>query len=254
MFVSNLFLTQNVTQSISLICVLWSLPFEIQMYAILPLLFIWALRFPSLRATAGAWSIAVGVAAAECIARPGSFNADFLLARYFPCFVAGVFAWRLMSNVPPRRLPGWSWIVFLLVLVIAYRLVFVVRPHHPGALGVLHPFVGATWGSVQFDLLKDWLFCGAVGVAVPFFLEIRNRCLKSVSNQIARYSYGIYVSHTPMLWLCFVRFRISSAAVSAALSVLLTALASFLLYNFLEEPGIRLGKRLAARVVRRRPG
>jgi peptidoglycan/LPS O-acetylase OafA/YrhL len=230
-FVSNALLTQNLTQSSSVICVLWSLPFEIQMYAILPLLFMLILRFPSPRATVGVWSVAVGVAAAEYIARPAGFNADFLLARYFPCFVAGVFAWRLMSNVRARRLPGWAWMTFLLFLVVAYRLVSFLRAWGPSA-----------WGT---DLLNDWLFCAAVGLAVPHFLEIRNRCLKSISSQIARYSYGIYVSHIPILWLCFVRFQIASGILSAALAVLLTALTSVLLYHSLEDPAIRVGKRFA---------
>lgn len=37
-FFSNLLLTQNITQSASVMCVLWSLPFEMQMYAFLPFL------------------------------------------------------------------------------------------------------------------------------------------------------------------------------------------------------------------------
>jgi peptidoglycan/LPS O-acetylase OafA/YrhL len=233
--VSNLFLTQNLTQSGSLISVLWSLPYEIQMYAILPLLFMWALHFPSLSATAGAWSMAVAVAAAEYILRARNTSPDFLIARYFPCFLAGVFAWRLIQVRRPS-LPGRAWVVFLLALVVVYRVVGFLRPHGMGAFGSRH----------CFNILSDWLFCAAAGLAVPFFLQVHNACLKSISKQIARYSYGIYVSHCPALWLCLVRFRTGSAIVSAALAVLLTALVAVLLYHCLEDPGIRLGKRLAS--------
>ena len=259
-FISNLMLTQNLTQSLSLNSVLWSLPFEIQMYAILPVLFLWALRFPRLRAMAGAWLIAVGIAVAEQIARPGiSGQTFFLIAPYFPCFCAGVFAWRLMKIRTPK-LPGWGWVFFLVALVLGYRLVELLwsfgPAFGPAVLDAMHGRLRnhRIW-YIPPDYLcfvNDWVFCAAVGLTVPYFLEIRSRWLKWISKQIARYSYGIYVSHVPILWLCFVRLRVGSVVMSTALTVFLTALVSVLAYHCLEDPAIRVGKRVAARMVQRR--
>jgi peptidoglycan/LPS O-acetylase OafA/YrhL len=139
---SNVFLTQNLTQSLSVNGVLWSLPFEIQMYAILPLLFGWALRFPRLRAMYALWLVAVPIAASEYVVRSAS----------------------------------------------------------------------------------------------------------STSFLVARYSYGVYICHMPILWLCFVKFQVGPALVGLVLAILLTPLISILVYHWLEDPFIRVGKQLAARV------
>ena len=254
-FASNLLLTQNLTHSGSLISVLWSLPFEIQMYTILPLLFLLALRFPGLSPIASAWLMAVGIAVAEYLARPGISGPDLLVARYFPCFLAGVFAWRLRKIRSPR-FSGAAWVLFLIGLIVVYRVVDLLRVYGPGTLGALqgtlrnHPGI---WWPVFLDLVRDWLFCAAVGLAVPHFLEIRSRLLKRISKWIARYSYGIYVSHVPIMWVCLVRLRFGAMTVRAALAVLLTAAVSVAAYHCLEEPAIRLGKRLTARLVQR-PG
>ena len=250
-FVSNIFLTQNLTQSSSVNCVLWSLPFEIQMYALLPLFFLGALHFPSHRWMAGIWLVAAGIAAAEYIARSGVSSPDFLIARYFPCFLTGVFAWRLMTNRSGRkpRLPGWAWVVYLVALVLAYRFVDAMRVYGPGALATLHTALRNdhhVWWPPYFDLVNDWLFCAAAGLAIPLFLEIRSGLLKWISKQTARYSYGIYVSHVPVLWLCFGVWHPGSPAVSAALALLLTAVISILAYHCVEDPAIRAGKRVAA--------
>jgi hypothetical protein len=47
---SNLFLVQNVIKPGSIINVLWSLPYEVQMYVLLPVLFLWIRRSPLRRA------------------------------------------------------------------------------------------------------------------------------------------------------------------------------------------------------------
>jgi peptidoglycan/LPS O-acetylase OafA/YrhL len=99
------------------------------------------------------------------------------------------------------------------------------------------------------DLVSDWFFCAAVGLAIPMFLEVRSRWLKSISKLIARYSYGIYVSHVPILWFCFTRVHLGSAAVSALLAVLLTTAISVFVYHWIEDPAIQVGKRLTTRVL-----
>jgi peptidoglycan/LPS O-acetylase OafA/YrhL len=223
------------------------------MYAVLPLLFAWTLRFPSSRALYAVWSTAVAIAATEYALRSGSRDAAFLLARYFPCFLAGVVAWRLMKIRSPR-FSGSAWLLFLIALILIYRLADALRVYSPGVLGALHGMIRndhRVWLPGYVDLVNDWAFCSAAGLAVPQFLEIRNRRLKSVSKEVTDYSYGIYVSHVPIICLCFRRFRVGSAVVSASLVIFLTAVVSVLAYQLLEDPATRVGKWFAARVIQR---
>ena len=131
--ISNLFLTQNITRNPSTMSVLWSLPFEMQMYFVLPLLFMLLRRFPSIRAGIILWLAGVLIAAGEWAARGNGFDSEFLLTRYFPCFLAGVFTWRLMT-IRTRHFSGASWVLLLLMLVISYRIVDVIRVYGPASL------------------------------------------------------------------------------------------------------------------------
>ena len=250
---SNIFLVQNITHSGSVLAVLWSLPFEIQMYAILPLLFIFMRRFQSLRLAFLTWAAGVVIASLEYIARGGG-DMDFILTRYVPCFLAGVIACRAMRS-RNKSLPGWLWIVFLIALVASYRLADVIRVYGPASLGALHTGLRSDhriWWPQYLDLVRDWVFSGLTGLAIPHFAQIGSRWISLISKTFARYSYGIYICHIPILWLCFARFHLGSSAVCLAVSVVLTGIASFVLYHWLEEPAIRLGKRAATQIVRRR--
>ena len=248
---SNILLTQNITHSGSVDCVLWSLPFEVQMYAVLPLLYILIRRFLSLRSTLLIWLAGVAIAGLEYSLRGPAFDSEFLLFRYFPCFLAGVFAWRLLAT-QRRRLPSALWIVLLMVLIMLYRVEDVFRVYGPNWLAALHGVVRndhRIWLPPYFDLVRDWVFCGITGLAIPLFAELTNRWLNAVTKRVAQYSYGIYVCHVPILWLCFTRLHIGNVAASAILSVFLTALVSFTLYHCIERSGIQFGKHLATRLV-----
>jgi peptidoglycan/LPS O-acetylase OafA/YrhL len=249
-FFSNLLLTQNITHSWSVICVLWSLPFELQMYAVLPAIYLLLSRFPSTKTALLTLLTGMAIAGAEYVARAGSCDLEVLLTRYFPCFLAGVLAWQLVSTTSTRhrRLPGALWIVLLTVLVVFYRVLDALRVYGPALLGALHGTLRSdhgVWWPPFLDLVNDWAFCGITWLAIPHFAGISIHWLNAISSRIAQYSYGIYVSHVPLLWLCFKRLHIGSLAVSSVLSLILTAIVSMLLYHMLEDPAIRFGKRLA---------
>jgi peptidoglycan/LPS O-acetylase OafA/YrhL len=151
-----------------------------------------------------------------------------------------------------RRLPGFLWIVYLLFLVVAYLAVDAVRVYGPGVFSALH---GADrtdrgiWWPHSLDLARDWLFCAATGVVLPFFREIRIGWLNGLSRKIALYSYGTYVAHVPAMWLCFDLLHTGSLFIGALLSIALTAVLAILLYHLLEHPMIRFGKRLSINLV-----
>jgi len=64
---------------------------------------------------------------------------------------------------------------------------------------------------------------------------------------LAKYSYGIYLTHVPVFWLCFWRLQRLPFGWQCALAAALSCLMPFLAYHAIEEPFILLGKRLAER-------
>jgi len=88
-----------------------------------------------------------------------------------------------------------------------------------------------------------WLFCLMLGVTIPFFKEISFIGVRLVANTIAKYSYGIYLTHTTAMAIGFFMFRNRIAEWSVALT--LGVVLPLLVYHLVEHPGIQAGKKLA---------
>ena len=101
---SNFLLLQNVTRSESVLAPLWSLPYEVQMYVLLPALFVLVRRL-SLVQTLTWWGL---VAILAQVWHMIPYARAFDLPSYAPCFLAGVIAYRF-SRTFPRKLPFLLW-------------------------------------------------------------------------------------------------------------------------------------------------
>src|SRR5205085_2091131 len=87
--ISQILLVQNLIHAKSVVNVLWSLPFEVQMYVLLPFLFVWVLRTRTAWRLLGLWSISMVFAWVQ----PQVGALDHLaLLRFIPCFLPGVVA------------------------------------------------------------------------------------------------------------------------------------------------------------------
>lgn len=245
--VSNVALVQNVTGTGSTLGVLWSLPFEVQMYALLPLLFLWLRKAGSIRAAASGWVAAAAVALTEYAIRGTSNIETGLLTRYFPCFFGGLLAWQSLK-ISRKRWPGWLWPVCLASLVVGYRVLWVVRDFGPEVL-VSRTQLSTTpegmWWPGWVEVVVEGLFCACVGLAIPLFREIRWSWLKRASKLVAQYSYGVYLSHSVAIWLCFAYRPTPWAGLNLLGSVVLTGAISVATFHLLEQPGIEAGKRVA---------
>jgi peptidoglycan/LPS O-acetylase OafA/YrhL len=225
---SNLFLVQNITRQPSVLGPLWSLPLEVQMYVVLPFLFLlvrsgnWRLRLLTCLgiAAASAWIV-------------WTFTGRLNLFAFIPCFLAGVMAYKRADR--KRILPSWIWVV----LVFGSLLALVAMPFYQRHF--LHPI----------SICMEWAIVWMLGFMWPIFRDVTWKPLAYAASQIAKYSYGIYLAHTYALYICFVKFR-SLTAINVLLAILITAALAVLAYHLVEHPFISIGKRLAARVGRRR--
>jgi peptidoglycan/LPS O-acetylase OafA/YrhL len=213
---ANIALIQNLkVDAVSVLAVLWSLPYEVQMYGLLPFVYLavktYALKGAMLLSVAG-----VGLASIPEIR---------LVTQYFPCFLSGVLAYAISRKYRPV-LNAWVWPATLLVLAIVFS-------------GIVIPPPGSA----------DWLAALVLGGVVPFVREwTGSGVVRRCAHEVAKYSYGIYVSHTPIIWLSF--FLMAEIAWPAQWMTFLTLSVAVpvLLFHSLEQPFISLGARLADRI------
>jgi peptidoglycan/LPS O-acetylase OafA/YrhL len=224
----NLALLQNVFGRGSVLSPLWSLPYEMQMYVVLPPIYL-ALRYAGRR-----WTMAL-------ILYVGALCTGYLLSGrllwvwyYVPCFLCGAIAYCLAGKYR-RSLPSWIWPPLLVSIAAAYCLLR--RP-----------------GFHNEALRADAIAALAVGLAIPAFRQVGNRAAIRVCHAVAKYSFGIYLSHMIAMWLAFVEIPLpASPLLRSAISLLITAVVSVALYHAVEEPLIRIGKRVSAGIRAARP-
>ena len=213
---SNLALTQNLTYSDSVPGVLWSLPLEIQMYLMLPLLYVIAVRRrPATMALIWIGAVILGTIQMN-IGRLDRLN----VLEYAPCFIPGVLAFCLGHR---PRFKFWP-----LALIVA-----------------ITAFMFAPKGAA----IPKWLVCLTVGLMIPYFQEIRTRILTVPAEYIARYSFGIYLFHSAAIWFVFTQIPTTSLFLQITLSLFLTGAVSAAAFHLIEQPMIRVGTLVAQSVV-----
>lgn len=217
---SNFLLIQNLTGTESAIATLWSLPYEMQMYLLLPALFMMALAV-RLRVVLWTWLATALVAA--CFRFDGAERVRDALW-LVPCFYAGIVAFKSSTRVRPTW-PALTWPLLLIGLTLLY-------------LEEPKPSVGA-------------LGCLVLGLCQPRIRELRLPPLRVVSQLIARYSYGVYLTHLICMWLAFDLLANTPALVRWVVFVTTAIAAPVALYHGLEHPMIALGSHLTLKLRRR---
>lgn len=214
----SLMLTQNLHDGYLPMGVMWSLPYEVQMYLALPLLFFFVHRNFSLWPLLLFWVFTVLVCRPIFSGTPHNF---FLC---IPYFLPGIMAYVGFGR-RKAVLPAWS---LSLGLLLAW-FIFMKNP---------------TWRAADF-------LCLIVGLALPSFHQISARWLIRSSHEIAKYSYGIYLAHPFSIVLGI--YLMPHRPLALQLFVILGSLPVFAVaaYHCLEKPMIRLGSRLAAHAEQR---
>ncbi|MBC8025688.1 MAG: acyltransferase [Steroidobacteraceae bacterium] len=217
-FMSNLALTMNLTGSPDVLAPLWTLPVELQMYVLLPGIYLLVARDPSgdPAPITALYLLSLGAA----LLLP-SLSPRLSLFASAPAFMAGVVAYVWGQKVTPR-FAGWAWLPFLAAIVGVYIAVEELTP------GVHHIELAAA-----ITLL--------VGLAIPMFAQSSAGALNRVARTLARYSYGVYLFNLIALWAAYYALPIESTALKAATALGLLVAFSVAGYHLVEAPMMKWG-------------
>jgi peptidoglycan/LPS O-acetylase OafA/YrhL len=211
--VSNLLLVQNIFQKPDMIMPLWTLPREFQMYLALPFLYLLLKRISSSIVVLLVWlAFFAAVPSAPLLA-------------CFPCFMGGVLAYQLAKE-RVFRLQAGVW---------------------PAAILALAGFDFALNLTVLPDYRADYVLCMLLGLVIPNFADLNEFWLTRVSRSVAKYSYGIYLCHDPVIWFSFIKLKSFPVPARWAALVLLMIAVPVAAHRWLEAPLIDVGRRLATR-------
>jgi peptidoglycan/LPS O-acetylase OafA/YrhL len=149
---------------------------------------------------------------------------------YVPCFLAGVVAYRRWSSCE-RKFPYWVWplVIFGCVLL----------------RSVVEAIVGP-----RAALPAGWITCLTLGWTVPLIGELPIRWLQNAASTIAKYSYGIYLSHAIVLWLSFVALKEAPLALQIVIWLIGSVGLPVLFYHVVEDPMIAAGVRITRKMTR----
>jgi peptidoglycan/LPS O-acetylase OafA/YrhL len=215
---ANLMLIQNLWTGHSVLTPLWSLPYEVEMYVVLPVLYLVARRGDALRWLAGFMVAATIGGYVFRKLQDGHMN----LAAYVPCFLAGVACYALRDRIAPKLSGRW-WPLVAPGAVVAYCVAHTVS-------GPLIYWFG-------------WIYCIGIAMLIPLFADSRIHWLNRAAKRVAIYSYGIYLLHVPALHIVFSLWQSGSLVLKLVVFVAITAVLAIVAYHAIEAPLIRLASR-----------
>jgi peptidoglycan/LPS O-acetylase OafA/YrhL len=224
-FFANLALVQNLTYSPDVLSPLWSLPLEIQMYAMLP--FVYVFFRPSKGYHLAIFWIFMVVLA---LVLP-RVNLRLDVFAFAPCFGSGIVAFYLLRNRPQtrQRLPSWLWPVGIIAAIVLF-----------GPMGTI---------SWRHKLYSAWALSLALGLLYVNVREGPSNFVHGICHWIAEHSYGIYLSHIVFIWLAF--YPMAAAPVWLRVLVFVTATIGVpaILYRTVEHPLVLVGGHISRRVL-----
>lgn len=212
----NLTLLQNFRGGESVLTPLWSLPYEMQMYLLLPGLFV-LLSLKARNIEYMLWLFGLFLALHSWRAEIHGLPSLIFL----PCFLSGAVAYR---GIRKWKAPSWLWMPTLAAITLLF--------------------------SLRSKMLMGWFCCLLLGIMIPRFREVSWGPIRRVAFSIAKYSYSIYLIHFLCIWLAFDRLQFLSGWLRWTIFFSSFCISVFVAYQVLEAPMIRMGSKLAARLHR----
>jgi peptidoglycan/LPS O-acetylase OafA/YrhL len=204
-WIANLGLIQNLIFARDSFGSIWSLPLEVQMYFFLPFILRFARKSIWIPLGLFVGSIPIALWEPHHVARAS-------VLAFVPCFLPGVLAYWMFRNCMPR-FSAW----FVAPAILAITSVF-----------LLHP-------NMRFSA---WSACLVLALVIPLFQQGRNAIVNRCAETIAKYSYGVYLSHSVLLLWITLTWKI------LPLYLFAVALLSWGCYHAIERPLIQVGKQM----------
>ncbi len=214
----NMLLVQNIHGGLSIWGVMWSLPYEIQMYVLLPFIFFFVRQNFFLWPILFLWAATVDYSI-SAFHLQGDGSISFLVS--VPYFLAGVIAYILFSRVKPR-LPWFGLPVAVAVLLCCFM----------------------PWPSWR----AGWPLTLALGLLLPSFKQVQSTWIVRSSHAVAKYSYGIYLLHPISILIGVNLMQAHNLVLRLSALLLSLAVMSVAAHHLVEQPMIRLGSSLAKRM------
>ncbi|MCC6587071.1 MAG: acyltransferase [Bryobacterales bacterium] len=232
----NYLLCGNLTYTQPVLGPLWSLPFEVEMYLVLPFLFTFFCRNSSFRRLAAVWvgSVVLALVQRYLSTKTGLGIERLNVASYGPCFVAGAACYFLALRAVPRKTSVSLWPSTVLIVSAGYLLL--IRSE-PGELT---------------RAAAGWIGCLVIGVAVAHMAELSNSTVKTIAHCVAKYSYGLYLCQVPVLWLVFTKWKGLSPFLQWPLFLVLIVFIPVACFHLVEDPFIEIGRKFTRVLPQRR--
>ena len=216
--IENLLLVQNLHGGENIWGVMWSLPYEVEMYLLLPFLFFFVRRNLFLWPMLLLWAATMDYTITAFHPHGDGFL-TFLMT--IPYFLAGVVAYILFSRIKPR-LPWFGMPIAIGVILFC----FMPRPSWTGG----------------------WILTMALAWILPNFKQVQTKWIISAAHTVAKYSYGIYLVH-PISILIAVNLMQGFHLVWRLFALLASlALMAFAAHKLVEGPMVRVGSKLVHRL------
>jgi len=201
----------------ALLHVEWTLPWELEMYLLLPVLFAFVRRELSLWTMLLIWLLCVQLGYISGVSKLSFMGS-------VPHFLAGVIAFIGFKTLS-AKFPAWTFVPFLAAFII-----------------------GASFLLNHLDGPGPWIFSLMLGLGLPLFHSFKQSYFTEACKVVARYSYGIYLAH-PFAILFGIKFCHSyPLAVQLLVEAVTIPVLAVSSYHLLEKPMIDRGSRLAAKV------
>ncbi len=88
--------------------------------------------------------------------------------------------------------------------------------------------------------------CFVIGIGIPLFREIPAGVIARICSLVARYSYGLYLCHVPLFWLCLTRPGAKLDVTHSLLCAVLLIGVPVALYHGIERPMISFGRMMTS--------
>jgi len=240
--------------------VLWTMPVEVAFYLLLAPLIMAMTYFAAVdrRLVAVAAVLAFAWLCYVYSFDKTGWIATWGVHSYAPYFVFGVIASAVMVSFRDviSAIPNY-WLNFVGVTALGFFLI--QNPYWWQSL-----YLPADWsydpnnvGSLSFDVYLKWRTYAMVPIVAVLFMateagaSILQRLFSlHILTFLGRYSYGIYLLHWPIL--INVKTYVSNPASGFFIAAAIAVGLGFILYWWVEKPGIGLGAQIAAKIVPRK--